>query len=343
MRRSAAVSVLFTLMIATAAFAQGYDALVRDAEAKLSDKKWDEALALYEQAFKTGEFSYNDYYNAACAAALAGKSDLAYSYLLKAVDAGFVEKDALEQDSDLAGIRSGAQWQAVMTAVEKKLDAIEKTFPETRPVGPVVELPAPRFEGAVSVESAIKNRRSIRTYLDAPLALGEVSQLMWAAYGITKPLEKGPAFVRGGLRTAPSAGALYPLELYLAAFNVTGLSPGIYWYNSEKHQLVRIADGDKRKEVTEAAFNQGMFKTAPAAIIYSAVYERNTKKYGERGRERYVCMDLGHSAENVYLQAYTLKIGTCAVGAFSDLWMKKAVGMTRQEEPLYIMPIGKVE
>jgi SagB-type dehydrogenase family enzyme len=343
MRMRTVVLALFVLGIASASLAQGYDALVREAETKLMAQKWEEALALYEQAFKTGEFSYNDFYNAACASARLGKSDAAYSYLLKAVDAGFLEKDQLKQDPDLETLRSGARWQAVTAALQQKLEAIEKTFPETRPAGPVIELPAPRFDGTVSVEAALKNRRSIRSYAAAPLTLADVSQLLWAAYGITQTRENAPAFIRGGLRTAPSAGARYPLDLYLAAFDVTGLPAGIYWYDSEKHKLVQTVEGDRRKEVSEAAFNQGMFETASAAIVYSAVYERSMVKYGQRGRDRYVCMDLGHSAENVYLQAYALKIGTVAVGAFTDLWLKKACGMTRPEEPLYIMPLGKVE
>ncbi|HVO76964.1 MAG TPA: SagB/ThcOx family dehydrogenase [Candidatus Bathyarchaeia archaeon] len=343
MKMRAAVSALVFLVIASSAIAQGYDALVREAEAKLSAQKYEEALALYEKAFAKGEFNYNDLYNAACAGARLGKSDAAISYLLKAVDAGFVDTDQLKQDPDLEGLRSGAQWQSVTDAVQKKLQTIESAFPEARPAGPVVELPAPRHEGTVSVETALQNRRSIRTYLEEPLTLADVSQLLWAAYGITKTWEGMPPFLRGGLRTAPSAGGLYPLELYLAAFNVTSLPAGIYWYDSEKHRLVRVLEGDKRKEVSEAAFNQSMLKTAAAAIVYSAVYERNTKKYGQRGRDRYVCMDLGHSAENVYLEAYALKVGTCAVGAFTDLWLKKAVGMTRAEEPLYIMPLGKVQ
>jgi SagB-type dehydrogenase family enzyme len=334
---------LVVLGIASASLAQGYDALVREAETKLMTQKWDEALALYEKAFQTGEFSYNDFYNAACAGARLGKLDLASSYLLKAIDAGFIEKDQLNEDPDLATLRSDARWQAVEAALQRKLETIEKMFPETRPEGPVIELPPTRFDGTVSVEAALKNRRSIRTYAEAPLTLAEVSQLLWAAYGITKTAPNMPAFLRGGFRTAPSAGGRYPLDLYLAAFNVTDLPAGIYWYDSEKHRLVRIVEGDRRKEVSEAAFNQGMFKTAAAAIAYSAVYERTMVKYGRRGRDRYVCMDLGHSAENVYLQAYALKIGTCAVGAFTDLWLKKAFGMTRAEEPLYIMPLGKVE
>jgi SagB-type dehydrogenase family enzyme len=293
--------------------------------------------------FKTGEYSYHDYYNAACANARLGKPDGAYPYLFKAIDAGFLEIELMKSDPDLESIRSGDEWHAVMDSIQRKVEQVEKAFPESHPKAPAIDLPAPRHTGTVPVEAALKNRRSIRSYLDEPLTLEDISQLLWAAYGITFTAEGMPAFVRGGLRTAPSAGALYPLELYIAAFNVTGLPPGIYWYRSETHQLVRIAEGQKRADVSTAAFDQEQFKTAAAAIVYSAVYERNMKKYGERGRERYVCMDLGHSAENVYLQAYALKIGTCAIGAFNDLGLKKAVGMTRLEKPLYIMSLGKVK
>jgi SagB-type dehydrogenase family enzyme len=338
-----AVMSILLVLAAAAGFAQGYDALVREAEAKLAAKDWSAALALYEKAFATGEFSYSDYYNAACASARIGELDRGYSYLMKAIDAGYLDVDGLTEDPDLESLRAGKGWPAIMDAVRAEGEAMERSFPETRPAGLVIALPAPRLDGAVSVEAALKNRRSIRTYADKPLTIAEVSQLLWAAYGITKPMPDGPAFVRGGFRTAPSAGARYPLDLYLVALNVEGLPPGVYWYRSETHELVRVIEGDTRKELGAAAFDQMMFKTAAAAIVYSAVFERNTSKYGRRGRERYVSMDLGHSAENVYLEAYALKIGTCAVGAFTDLWLKKAVGMTRAEEPLYIMPLGKVE
>lgn len=338
--------LLFAILVlaaASAALAQGYDALVREAEAKMAARQWAEAVALYEKAFATGEFSYGDYYNAACASALLGKKDDAFAYLRKAIDAGLLEKEAIEQDEDLASLRTDERWQGIVDALSARLAALERAIPENRPEGPTVELPAPRFEGSVSVEAALKNRRSIRTYLDKPLTLEEVSQLLWSAYGITMTREKMPPFLRGGFRTAPSAGARYPLDIYLAAFNVTGLPAGIYWYDSERHRLLRLAEGDRRAEVSGACFDQPQFKTAAAAIAYSAVFERSMSKYGKRGRERYVCMDLGHSAENVYLQSYALDIGTCAIGAFTDVAMKLAFKMTRAEEPLYIMPVGKVK
>ena len=343
MRTCATVVALLLLVIASASFAQGYDALVRQAESKIAAGSWEDALALYEKAFKTGEFSHNDFYNSAVACARLDKPDMAYSYLFKAVHAGFLDREHLEKDPDLEALRKGEQWQSVMDSVQQELESLEEACPETRAAGPVVDLPAPRLESGVSVEEALQNRRSIRSYIDEPLILADVSQLLWAAYGITKTLEGAPPFVRGGFRTAPSAGARFPLDLYLAAFNVTDLSAGIYLYQSETHTLMRIVEGDTRSEVSEAAFNQGHFETASAAIIYSAVYERTTVKYGQRGRDRYVCMDLGHSAENVYLQAYALRIGTCAIGAFTDLWLKKACRMTQAEEPIYIMPLGRVE
>ncbi|MEO0080330.1 MAG: SagB/ThcOx family dehydrogenase [candidate division WOR-3 bacterium] len=206
-------------------------------------------------------------------------------------------------------------------------------------VADTILLPEPSFKGKVTVEEALKARRSIRDFQDEPLELAQVAQLLWAAYGVTKPLPGRE--LRGGLRTAPSAGALYPLEIYLVAGKVTGLGPGVFRYLSERHALVKLAEGDRRKELAAAAWGQDMIARAPAVIVYSAVFERNTRKYGQRGRERFVCMDLGHSAENVYLQAVALGLGTCAVGAFEDSSVKRVIGMTKPEEPLYLMPVGR--
>jgi SagB-type dehydrogenase family enzyme len=201
-------------------------------------------------------------------------------------------------------------------------------------------LPAPSTDGTVSVEKALAGRRSIRDFSDEPLTLADVSQLLWAAYGITYTREGMPDFVRGGLKTAPSAGARYPLDIYLVAGNVTGLEPGIYYYVPEGHVLHLIAKGDSREALAEACLGQAFVGIAPAAIVYSAVFERCTVKYGQRGRDRYVCMDLGHSGENVYLQCGALGLGTCAVGAFDDAAVHSVIGMTDEEEALYVMPVG---
>lgn len=211
--------------------------------------------------------------------------------------------------------------------------------PQPQKIVPV-KLPEPRLSSAISVEEALLNRRSVREFDDEALTISQVSQLLWAAYGITED-RSSPAFLRGGFRTAPSAGGLYPLEIYLIAGKVTGLAAGIYKYRSENHTLEMISDGDVRKELAKAAVDQEFILTAPATLFFSADFSRTTQKYGNRGRERYVCMDLGHAAQNVYLQAYALNLGTCAVGAFTDEMVSMVMELTDNEEPLYLMPVGK--
>ena len=200
-------------------------------------------------------------------------------------------------------------------------------------------LPAPATDGSVSVERALANRRSHRNFQDRPLSMQQVSQLLWAAYGITYPLpEPG---LRGGLRTAPSAGAMYPLEIYLIVGNVDGLAPGVYRYISDGHKLVRVVSGDVRDEMREAAVGQRMVSEAPVSIFYSAVFERTTGRYGERGN-MYVYMEVGHSAQNVYLQAEALGLGTCAIGAFTDDRVRRILNLPADERPLYLMPVGYI-
>ncbi|MDH5696652.1 MAG: SagB/ThcOx family dehydrogenase, partial [Dehalococcoidia bacterium] len=148
----------------------------------------------------------------------------------------------------------------------------------------VINLPEPRYDSDVSIEQSLLNRRSIRSYTGEPLTLQEVSQLLWAAQGITDPR---------GFRTAPSAGALYPLELYLVVGDVDDLTSGVYRYEPDGHQLARIIDGDKRAELADAALAQPWVKEGAISIVFTAVYERTTIKYGERGI-RYVQMEAGH-------------------------------------------------
>jgi len=323
--------------------AQGYDFLVREAEGKMTEGNYEKALALFEKALKTGEYHYNDYLNMARIYVHMERSDTAFIYLNKAVKTGFVDQVELEEDPTLATLKGHSKWNVILKEMKKQMEVIQSTFPDKHKEDVVIDLPQPNLKGTVSVEEAVYNRRSIRQYAKEPLNLEEISQLLWAAFGITKPLENAPAFLRGGLRAAPSAGARYPLDLYVVVRNVTGLDVGVYYYKSETHQLVQISKKDKWQALSESAFHQSHFETAAAAIVYSAVFERCMMKYGQRGRERYVCMDLGHSGQNVYLQATAMNIGTCAIGAFTDIYLKKAVGMTKEEEPLYIMPLGKVE
>lgn len=194
----------------------------------------------------------------------------------------------------------------------------------------VVKLPKPRDNGKLSVEQAIAARRSIRCYDSTPLSLDQVGQLLWAAQGTTDPK---------GYRAAPSAGALYPLEVYLAAANVTGLEQGVYKYTPSSHSLTLVSSGDSRSTLAVAALNQQCINDAPATIVIAAVYERTAVKYGKRA-ERYVHMEVGCVAQNVYLQATALKLGTVFVGAFSDGEVKRLMDMTKREQPLCLMPIG---
>lgn len=196
-----------------------------------------------------------------------------------------------------------------------------------------IRLPEPLLDSKTSVERAIRKRRSVRSFKDSPLTLAEVSQLLWAAQGITS---------QQGLRTAPSAGALYPLEVYLVAGNVDGLPAGVYHYRPMKHELVRVIAGDKRTELCTAALGQSSVKNAAAVIVFTAVYERTTVKYGERGMQ-YVHMETGHAAQNVSLQAVPLDIGTVVIGAFHDSEMRKVLKMPDREQPLCAMPVGRMK
>jgi SagB-type dehydrogenase family enzyme len=194
-----------------------------------------------------------------------------------------------------------------------------------------IKLPEPRHDPKISIEKALKERGSVRDYKNEPLTISEISQLLWSAQGITSS---------GGLRTAPSAGALYPLEVYIIVGNVTNMKSGIYKYIPESHELVKVIEGDKRKELSKAALHQSPIKEAPAVIVISAVYERTTGKYGERGI-RYVHMEAGHAAQNIALQAVSLNLGTVMIGAFEDNMVKKAMYLEDREKPLYIIPVGR--
>ncbi len=202
-----------------------------------------------------------------------------------------------------------------------------------------IQLPQPRYESNVPVEQAMRERRSRRTFTEQALTLREVSQILWAAYGITQP-QDDPAFLRGGFKTAPSAGALYPLEVYLVAGNVEELTPGVYKYIPTGHKIKRVVKNDMRQALSAAALSQEMIGDAPAGLVYTAVFRRTTTKYGERGRKRYVPMEVGFSAENVYLQAEALGLGTCMVGAFEDEAVSDVLQLPPDEEPLVILPLG---
>jgi len=206
---------------------------------------------------------------------------------------------------------------------------------ESSPLQPeeviTMKLPAPQLKGNISLEETLQARRSIIDFSDAALTIEEVSQLLWAAQGITSS--------RGG-RTAPSAGATYPLQLYLVAGNVESLAPGVYKYHPQKHELGKIKEVDVRKELADAALNQEWVEQAPASIVIAAIYEKTTARYGDRGI-RYVHLEAGHAAQNICLQAVALGLGSVPIGAFYDERVGNVTGISSGETPLYILPVGQ--
>lgn len=194
-----------------------------------------------------------------------------------------------------------------------------------------IELPAPRLTGDAALEETLAARRSVRSYSGEALSLADAAQLLWAAQGITYP--------ERGFRTAPSAGALFPLEVHLAAGSVDGLAPGLYRYLPEQHQLQLVAAGDVRPAIRAAALDQAVLTSAPAAICVSGIVERTSVKYGARA-ERYMLIEVGHAGQNVCLQAVALGLGAVTIGAFSDESLSEVLRLPAEEEPLYLIPVG---
>ncbi len=193
-----------------------------------------------------------------------------------------------------------------------------------------IQLPSPRSASGMSVEEALQQRRSLREFARRPLTVEDVSQILWSAQGRTN---------RAGYRTAPSAGALFPLEVYLLIGDVTDLTPGLYRYRPSDHQLETLRRGDLRAALAAAAVGQEWIAHAPAAMIIAGVYERTAQRYGTRA-PRYVHMEVGHAAQNVYLQASSLGLGTTFVGAFRDEEVRDVLDLPPDHVPLGVMPIG---
>lgn len=194
----------------------------------------------------------------------------------------------------------------------------------------IVTLPEPAHTGSSSLEQLLVNRRSVRSYGNTSVNLTQIGQLLWAAQGITHS---------SGLRTAPSAGALYPLELFVVAGRIEGLAQGIYHYRPEQHRLVKMSDADLRHALSKAALSQDWIEHASAIIVFTADYERTTKKYGKRGI-RYVHIEVGHAAENLFLQSEALGLATVVVGAFKDAEVASLLQLSSGFEPLLMMPVG---
>jgi SagB-type dehydrogenase family enzyme len=206
----------------------------------------------------------------------------------------------------------------------------------------IINLPPPRLRGNVSLEEAIARRRAVRRYSRDALDLSQLSQILWSAQGITG---------RGRFRAAPSAGATYPLEIFVVVGkqSVTmgeteqapeELQAGVYHYEAAGHSLVLHKADDARPDLAGATLEQEFIIDAPLAIVICALYHRTSHRYGKRG-ERYVHMEVGHAGENIHLQTAALGPATVEIGAFRDEEVRETLGLEEQMKPLYIMPVGK--
>jgi SagB-type dehydrogenase family enzyme len=194
------------------------------------------------------------------------------------------------------------------------------------------ELPEPRQNSDVSIEEALAKRRSIRSYTGEAVTLEEVSQLLWAAQGITNS---------DGFRTAPSAMAAYPLEVYIVVGDVENLSEGVYHYEPAGHKLGKVHDGDYRPQLTTSSVGRYFVEGGAIYILLSAIYSRVTLRAGSEGT-KYVHMEVGHAAQNVYLQAFSLGLGTVVNGGISADNIREILQLPANVQPLYFMPVGRV-
>jgi SagB-type dehydrogenase family enzyme len=196
-----------------------------------------------------------------------------------------------------------------------------------------IKLPLPQLEGKMSVEEALARRRSRRVFKDYSLTIEQVSQLLWSAQGITEE--------RNGLRTAPSAGALYPLDIYLVVGKdkVEDLKVGVYHYNPRQHSLTIILEEDQRRELARACLGEKFIEDAPVSLIITAEFSRITNKFGKRGIY-FAYMEAGHVGQNVYLQVESLGLGTVVFGGFYEEDVSQALNLPDQHIPLYVMPVG---
>ncbi len=189
----------------------------------------------------------------------------------------------------------------------------------------IIRLPKPKLDGEISVEKTISKRRSVRSYANKGLSLEQISQLLWSAQGITDKWR--------GVRAAPSAGALYPLEIYLVN------KDGLFHYVPKNHVLERVSSTDIRRKLYAAASGQSAITQAAVDIIICAVYKRVISRYGQRGI-RYTDIEVGHVAENVHLQAVALGLASVPIGYFNDVTVSKLLSLPEDETPLYIIPVG---
>lgn len=214
---------------------------------------------------------------------------------------------------------------ALLAALAAPLGCAAESSPP-RPADAASSLPAPRSTGAVSLEEALRTRRSIRELSGEPLPTADIGQLLWAAQGITDPAS--------GHRTSPSAGALYPLEVYAVT------ADGVFHYLPTGHRMERVLAPDLRAELAAAALAQEAVGAAGVDFVLTGVAARTRAKYGDRA-ERFVAMEAGHAAENMLLQATAMGLGAVPIGGFTDDAVAAVLALPEGELPLYILAVGK--
>lgn len=215
---------------------------------------------------------------------------------------------------------------------DEKAVSTERVYNLSKEIGDMVKLPDVIIDGKVSLEKAISLRRSVRTFRDAPLTLSELGQLLWSAQGITN---------ERGFRAAPSAGATFPLEMFVVVNNVEGLAKGIYHYHPHDHGMEFVREEDVAEPLFRACLSQSMILDGGAVLVFAAIYERTTARYGDRG-ERYVLNEIGHASQNVHLQAAALDLGTVVIGAYRDDEVEEILQLGEQIRVLYLMPVGRL-
>ncbi|MCJ7569665.1 MAG: SagB/ThcOx family dehydrogenase [Anaerolineales bacterium] len=191
-----------------------------------------------------------------------------------------------------------------------------------------IELPKPSSQGSISLEQAIGNRKSVRSFNKQNLSLEQIGQLLWAGQGLRDAL---------GQRTVPSAGALYPLELYLVT------EEGAYHYVPKGHRMEPHIEGDMRSSLSNAALGQVFISQSPATILLTAVFTRIETKYGKERSGQYIYLEAGHAAQNILLQATALGLDGVPVGAFYEEQVSKVLKLPREHYPLYLIPLGFAE
>ena len=211
----------------------------------------------------------------------------------------------------------------------------KKSVYTNRNIISITSLPSPVLTGNISVEEAIQNRRSVRTFSNESITIGNLSQILWAAQGITDN--------QSSLRAAPSAGQVYPLEIYIIIGNngVSGLENGVYHYVPSNNTLEKLLNGDLRSDLSGIANGQPWVKQAPIDILITGNYLKMVDKYGDKDLStRFVDLEAGHVGENIYLESESLGLVTVSLGSFNEKQLVQLLNIPNNETPIYIFPVG---